>query len=85
MFWLCEVESFVNVYYLVLDVIGWLWEDCDLIDLLWVSFLFGLIIGVLKVWVMEIIVEFEGEVCGFYCGVFGWMMLDGDMDLNVMI
>lgn len=41
--------------------------------------------GVLKVWVMEIICELELWLCEVYCGFIGWWVLDGWLEFNVVI
>ncbi len=34
---------------------------------------------------MEIIAELEGEGRGFYTGALGYLGVDGDMDMNILI
>jgi anthranilate synthase component 1 len=45
----------------------------------------GTITGCPKVRCMEIIAELEGVARGAYTGAFGYLNLDGDMDLNILI
>lgn len=41
--------------------------------------------GVFKVWVMEIIEEFELYCCSVYCGLIGYFSCYGKMDISIMI
>ena len=45
----------------------------------------GTITGAPKVRCMQIIAELEGEGRGPYTGAFGYLGVDGDMDLNILI
>lgn len=71
--------------YIVLNVIGDLdWKCFDEILVLMVGFLVGIVSGVFKVWVMEIIDEFEKEKCGFYVGCVGYFFVKGDMNICIV-
>lgn len=80
-----KIESYVIVYQMVFLVCVKLCFDVGLGDIFKVFFFCGLIIGVLKLCVMEIICELEFELCEIYCGGIGWVVLDGCSNFNVVI
>lgn len=53
------IEKYFYVMYIVLNVQGELQDGYDVIDIIYVVFLGGIIMGVFKVRMMEIIEEFE--------------------------
>lgn len=54
-------------------------------DVLWVILLVGILFGVLKICVMEIIDELELVKCGVYGGVVGYLVWNGNMDIVIVI
>lgn len=84
-FELFVVELFLVVYYLVSIIIVCLLMMLYVSDLLCVVFFGGLIIGVLKVWVMEIIDELEFQCCNVWCGSIGYLSYCGNMDISIII
>lgn len=70
---------------MILIVIVEIFFEIDLIVVFKVFFLCGLIIGVFKVWIMEIILELEDFFCGVYCGVIGFLEFNGNVIFNVLI
>lgn len=80
-----EVEIYLIVFYLVLIIRGKLKEEYSFVDLIKVIFLGGLIIGVFKIRVMEIIDELENLRRDLYIGLIGYVLFNGDCDLNIVI
>ena len=81
----CELESYQSVLHLVSAVNGTLKEEFDLFDLLTASFPGGSITGAPKIRAMQIIQELEPTARGAYCGSLGYIGMNGDMDLNILI
>ena len=82
---LMVVESYEHVHHIVSNVRGRLRNGKTPVDVIRAVFPGGTITGCPKVRCMEIIAELEGKPRGFYTGSFGYMGLDGSMDLNILI
>ena len=82
---LMVVESYEHVHHIVSNVRGRLRNGMTPVDVIRAVFPGGTITGCPKVRCMEIIAELEGKPRGFYTGSFGYMGLDGSMDLNILI
>jgi anthranilate synthase component 1 len=79
------VESYEHVHHIVSNVRGHLRRDVSPVDVIRAVFPGGTITGCPKVRCMEIIAELEQKGRGFYTGSFGYLGLDGSMDLNILI
>lgn len=79
------LEQYATVYHLVSTVTAELAEGKDAIDLLAATFPGGSITGAPKIRAMEIIEELEGLRRGIYTGCIGYIDVNGDMDLNIVI
>jgi len=82
---LCALETYANVHHLVSTVEGELCEGKTALDLLKAAFPGGSITGAPKIRAMEVIAELEQKPRGIYCGSFGYLGLDGRMDMNISI
>jgi anthranilate synthase component 1 len=82
---LMVVESYEHVHHIVSNVRGRLRSDVTPADVIRAVFPGGTITGCPKVRCMEIIAELEREGRSFYTGSFGYLGLDGCMDLNILI
>ena len=82
---LMVIESYAHVHHIVSNVTGRLSADSDPIDALTAVFPGGTITGCPKIRCMEIIAELEKEGRGFYTGSMGYLCLDGDLDMNILI
>jgi len=82
---LMVVESYEHVHHIVSNVRGHLRSDVTPADVIRAVFPGGTITGCPKVRCMEIIAELESEGRSFYTGSFGYLGLDGCMDLNILI
>lgn len=82
---LMVVESYEHVHHIVSNVRGLLRHDVTPVDVIRAVFPGGTITGCPKVRCMEIIAELEQKGRGFYTGSFGYLGLDGSMDLNILI
>jgi anthranilate synthase component 1 len=82
---LMVVESYEHVHHIVSNVRGRLRDDVTPVDVIRAVFPGGTITGCPKVRCMEIIAELEHEGRSFYTGSFGYLGLDGCMDLNILI
>jgi para-aminobenzoate synthetase component 1 len=82
---LLRLESYATVHHLVSTVVGRLYDDRSVTDLLKATFPGGSITGAPKVRSMEIIDELEPTQRAVYTGSVGWIGFDGDMDLNIVI
>ena len=82
---LMVVESYEHVHHIVSNVRGRLRSEVSPIDVIRAVFPGGTITGCPKVRCMEIIAELELKGRGFYTGSFGYLGLDGSMDLNILI
>ena len=79
------VESFAHVHHLVSNVRGRLRADVSPIDVIRAVFPGGTITGCPKIRCMQIIAALEGEARGAYTGSCGYLGLDGNLDLNILI
>ena len=82
---LMVVESYEHVHHIVSNVRGRLRSDVTPVDVIRAVFPGGTITGCPKVRCMEIIAELEQKGRSFYTGSFGYLGLDGSMDLNILI
>jgi anthranilate synthase component 1 len=82
---LMVVETYEHVHHIVSNVRGRLRPDVSPVDVIRAVFPGGTITGCPKVRCMEIIAELEEQGRGFYTGSFGYLGLDGSMDLNILI
>jgi anthranilate synthase component 1 len=82
---LMVVETYEHVHHIVSNVRGRLRSDVSPVDVIRAVFPGGTITGCPKVRCMEIIAELEQQGRSFYTGSFGYLGLDGNMDLNILI
>jgi para-aminobenzoate synthetase component 1 len=82
---LAILETFPTVFYLTSTVIGRLRRGKSNIDLLKATFPGGSITGAPKVRAMEIIDEIEPTRRSVYTGSIGYLGLNEDMDINIVI
>ena len=82
---LMVVETYEHVHHIVSNVRGLLRQDVTPVDVIRAVFPGGTITGCPKVRCMEIIAELEQQGRSFYTGSFGYLSLDGSMDLNILI
>ena len=82
---LMVVESYQHVHHIVSNVRGRLRSEVTPVDVIRAVFPGGTITGCPKVRCMEIIAELEQQGRSFYTGSFGYLGLDGSMDLNILI
>jgi len=82
---LMVVETYEHVHHIVSNVRGRLRDDVTPVDVIRAVFPGGTITGCPKVRCMEIIAELEQRGRSFYTGSFGYLGLDGSMDLNILI
>ena len=82
---LFTVETYATVFHLVSNIRGELAQGNDVTDLLRAAFPGGSITGAPKYRAMEIIDELEHGKRGLYTGSIGYLTLDGDCDLNIVI
>jgi anthranilate synthase component 1 len=79
------VESYTHVHHIVSNVTGTAREDLAPGELIRAVFPGGTITGCPKVRCMEIINELEQRPRGAYTGSMGYLNLNGDCDLNILI
>ncbi len=79
------LESYAHVHHIVSNVRGALRSDVTPGQAIAAVFPGGTITGCPKVRCMEIIDELEREPRGAYTGSFGYLNIDGSMDLNILI
>ena len=82
---LFTVEKYATVFHLVSDISGKLKENLNIVDLIKATFPGGSITGAPKIRAMEIIDELENGRRGIYTGSLGYISLDGNCDLNIII
>ncbi len=82
---LMVVETYAHVHHIVSNVCGRLRPGVTPVDVIRAVFPGGTITGCPKVRCMEIIAELEAHGRGYYTGSFGYLGLDGRMDLNILI
>jgi anthranilate synthase component 1 len=79
------VESYAHVHHIVSNVQGRVRDDVTPGEAISAVFPGGTITGCPKVRCMEIISELETGPRGAYTGSFGYLNLDGSLDLNILI
>ena len=79
------LEEYSTVYHLVSTVVGKLKDDYDVIDCIKATFPGGSITGAPKIRSMEIIDELEPTQRNIYTGSIGYIGLNGNTDLNIVI
>ena len=79
------LESYAHVHHIVSNVRGRLRDGTAPGEAIRAVFPGGTITGCPKVRCMEIINELEGVARGAYTGSFGYLNLDGSLDLNILI
>ncbi len=82
---LMAMESYAHVHHIVSNVRGQLREDITPAQVIRAVFPGGTITGCPKERCMTIIAELEQEARGAYTGSMGYLNLNGDMDLNILI
>lgn len=79
------IESYAHVHHIVSNVRGELRPQVTAGAALAAVFPGGTITGCPKVRCMELIAELEGRARGAYTGSFGYLTLNGEMDMNILI
>ena len=79
------VESYAHVHHIVSNVSGRLRADVEPGDVIRALFPGGTITGCPKVRCMQLIGNLEAKGRGAYTGALGYLALDGDLDLNILI
>lgn len=79
------VETYATVFHLVTTIKGQMKEELGIMDLIQAAFPGGSITGAPKIRAMEIIDELEHDRRGLYTGSMGYLSLDGNCDLNIVI
>ncbi len=82
---LMVMESYAHVHHIVSNVRGQLREDITPAKVIRAMFPGGTITGCPKERCMAIIAELEQEARGAYTGSMGYLNLNGDLDLNILI
>lgn len=82
---LMSVESYQHVHHIVSNVVGQLRQGTTAQQAIDAVFPGGTITGCPKVRCMEIIAELEQMPRGIYTGSIGYVSLDGQMDVNILI
>ena len=80
-----SIESYTSVHHLVSNVTGQLRPTVTPADIIRALFPGGTITGVPKVRCMSIIGQLEATAREAYTGSLGYLSLDGQMDLNILI
>lgn len=79
------VETYETVFHLVTTIKGQMKEELGVMDLIKAAFPGGSITGAPKIRAMDIIDELEHDRRGLYTGSMGYLSLDGNCDLNIVI
>ncbi len=79
------IESYPNIHHIVSAIDGRRRPDVSAVEVIKAVFPGGTITGCPKLRCMQIIGELEGVGRGPYTGAMGYMNLNGDMDLNILI
>lgn len=79
------VETYATVFHLVTTIVGKMKKNLQIMDLIRAAFPGGSITGAPKIRAMEIIDELEHDRRGLYTGSMGYLSLDGNCDLNIVI
>ncbi|SMG46798.1 anthranilate synthase component I family protein [Agreia pratensis] len=82
---LLAIESYSSVHQLVSTVTARLAPDADSLDAVAALFPAGSMTGAPKISAMRILNGLEGGARGIYAGVFGYLSLDGALDLAMVI
>jgi len=82
---LMTLESYAHVHHIVSNVHGTLRADATPGQVIRAVFPGGTITGCPKVRTMQIIATLEGTGRGAYTGSLGYLNLDGNLDLNILI
>ena len=82
---LFDVESYPAVHQLVSTVAGNLFPGLEVGELLGATFPAGSMTGAPKLSAMSILQRLEGAPRGIFAGCFGWVSLQGDLDLAMVI
>ena len=82
---LMSVESYVHVHHIVSNVSGVLRPGVTPLEAVRAVFPGGTITGCPKFRCMQIIAELEGIGRGAYTGSLGYLTVDGQLDLNILI
>ena len=82
---LFKLESYATVHHLVATVVAKVDEQYSVTDCLKATFPGGSITGAPKIRAMEIIDELEPTARGLYTGSIGYIDLNGNLDLNIVI
>lgn len=82
---LFSVETYATVFHLISNVVGTLRPGLTVMDLIEAAFPGGSITGAPKLRAMEVIDELEHSRRNLYTGSMGYLSLDGDCDLNIVI
>jgi anthranilate synthase component 1 len=80
-----RIESYAHVHHIVSNVRGTLRAGATPGEVIAAVFPGGTITGCPKVRCMQVIAELEGAGRGAYTGALGYLGVDGDMDLNILI
>lgn len=82
---LMVIESYTHVHHIVSNIRGELQDQATASDVIAAVFPGGTITGCPKFRCMEIIAELEGAGRSFYTGSMGYLDINGNLDLNILI